>query len=162
MHLFIYLSVDSIVKREHWYTRQVWIQEYRRETGTQGKCGYKNTEGTLAHRTSADTRIQWEHWGTQDKCGYKNTEGKLVHRASVDTRILYRGNTLMHRTSVDTRIQREHWYMGQDWIQEYRGTLAHRTSVDTGVKMEHWYTGQVWIQGLRWNTGTRGREWIQG
>ncbi len=76
-------SVDTIKKREHWYTGQVWIQNYRGNTGTQDKCGYRNTEGTLVHRTSVDTRIQREHWhtrqvwkheyrrntGTQDKCG---------------------------------------------------------------------------------------------
>ncbi len=67
----------------------MWIQEYRGNTGIQDKCGYKNTEGALAHKTSVDTRIQKEHWytgqvwikeyrrntGTQDKCGYRNTEG---------------------------------------------------------------------------------------
>ncbi len=81
--------MDTIIQREHWYTGQVWIQEYRGTTGTQDKCGYTNTEGTQVHRTYVDKGIQKEHWypgqvwikeyrrntDTQAKCGYRNTEG---------------------------------------------------------------------------------------
>ncbi len=38
--------MDTRIQKEHWYTGQVWIKEYRRNTGTQDKCGNRNTEGT--------------------------------------------------------------------------------------------------------------------
>jgi hypothetical protein len=51
-------SMDTVIQREHWYTRLMWIQEFR---------------GTLVHKTSVDTGIQREH------C--------MVHKTSVDTGI---------------------------------------------------------------------------
>ncbi len=56
--------MDIGIQWGHWYTGQVWIQEYRGSTGTQDKCGYTKTEGTLVHRTSVDKGIQKEHWYT--------------------------------------------------------------------------------------------------
>ncbi len=37
----------------------------------------------MVHRTSVDTRIG--NTGTWDRSGYRNTEGTLAHRTSVDT-----------------------------------------------------------------------------
>ena len=56
--------MDTLIQREHWYTEQVRIQEYRGNTGTHDKYGYNNTEGTLVHKTSVDSIVKREHWYT--------------------------------------------------------------------------------------------------